>query len=263
MNDHRTARINVRTMLEQAMEMALKAARIQRKYFRRADLDIRTKHGEADIVTRADRESEQAITDAIRRHYPSHGILAEESGDNSGNAEWVWVIDPLDGTTNYAAGLPLFAVSIGIRYRGETVCGVVYAPYLDEMFTAISGQGAKLNGREIHASACNRLDRAVVSTGFPVDKAETRDNNLDNVARVMSLVRGLRRLGAASLDLCYVAAGILDGYWEMGLHEWDVCAGELIVREAGGKTGHFQPDRSISQYAAAPGLLPHLLPLLH
>ncbi len=263
MNDHRTARINVRTMLEQAMEMALKAARIQRKYFRRADLDIRTKHGEADIVTRADRESEQAITDAIRRHYPSHGILAEESGDNSGNAEWVWVIDPLDGTTNYAAGLPLFAVSIGIRYRGETVCGVVYAPYLDEMFTAISGQGAKLNGREIHASACNRLDRAVVSTGFPVDKAETRDNNLDNVARVMPLVRGLRRLGAASLDLCYVAAGILDGYWEMGLHEWDVCAGELIVREAGGKTGHFQPDRSISQYAAAPAIQPHLFPLLH
>ncbi len=263
MNDYEIAGIDMTAMLEHAMEMARQAARIQLKYFRSGDLDIRTKHGEADIVTRADRESEQAITDAIRSLYPDHGILAEESGDNSGNAEWVWVIDPLDGTTNYAAGLPLFAVSIGVRYRGETVCGVVYAPYLDEMFTAIAGQGARLNGHEIHASACDRLDRAVVSTGFPVDKAETTDNNLDNVARVMPRVRGLRRLGAASLDLCYVAAGILDGYWEMGLHEWDVCAGELIVHEAGGAAGRFRQGRGISQYAAAPCLQPHLLPLLH
>ncbi len=263
MNAPETAGIDKQALLAHAMEMAREAARIQLKYFRSGDLDIRTKHGEADIVTRTDRESEQAITDAIRRLYPGHGILAEESGDNSGNAEWVWVIDPLDGTTNYAAGLPLFAVSIGIRHRGETVCGVVYAPYLNEMFTAIAGQGAQLNGSKIHASACDRLDRAVVSTGFPVDKAETSDNNLDNVARVMPRVRGLRRLGAASLDLCYVAAGILDGYWEMGLHEWDVCAGELIVREAGGMAGLFREDRGISQYAAAPGLLPHLLPLLH
>ena len=263
MNAPETAGIDKQALPAHAMEMAREAARIQLKYFRSGDLDIRTKHGEADIVTRADRESEQAITDAIRRLYPGHGILAEESGDNSGNAEWVWVIDPLDGTTNYAAGLPLFAVSIGIRHRGETVCGVVYAPYLNEMFTAIAGQGAQLNGSKIHASACDRLDRAVVSTGFPVDKAETSDNNLDNVARVMPRVRGLRRLGAASLDLCYVAAGILDGYWEMGLHEWDVCAGELIVREAGGMAGLFREDRGISQYAAAPGLLPHLLPLLH
>lgn len=249
-------------MVVRAMEMARHAAGVQMQYFRSGHLDVRTKQGEADIVTKADRESEKIITDAILEHYPGHDILSEEGVAINEGADWMWVIDPLDGTTNYTAGLPLFSISIGIRYKGETVGAVVYAPCTDEMFSAIKGVGAFLNGNRLHVRDNGQMQRAVIATGFPVDKDVNPDNNVDNVSRVLPQIRGLRRLGSAAIDLCYVAAGFLDGYWELNLHPWDVCAGELIVHEAGGSTELFRADRGISIVAASPAIFPQLRLLL-
>lgn len=246
--------LKVSAMVGKAMEYASRAAEIQMKYYRSGHLDVETKFSESDIVTKADRESEKVIIDGIQADYPDHNILSEESGRLAQGSDWIWVIDPLDGTTNYTAGLPLFGISIGIRYKGETVGACVYVPVTDEMFTAIRGVGAYLNGEEIHVRDNDDMARAVVSTGFPVDKDTNPDNNLDNVTRVLPKVRGLRRLGAASVDLCYVAAGVLDAYWEMNLHEWDICAGALIVELAGGIVHHFRNDRCESIIASSPGV---------
>ena len=188
--------------------------------------------------------------------------MSEEAGEVDGSAEFQWVVDPLDGTTNFSSGLPEFNVSIGIRHNGVTVVGVVYAAYLGELFHAVRGEGAFLNGELIHCGSRQSLDRCVVATGFPVDKDCNPDNNLDNVARILPQVRGLRRLGAAAVDISYVAAGILDAYWELNLHEWDVCAGLLIAEEAGAKYHYFRDDRNISVLVASPQILPQILPLL-
>lgn len=241
-------------LVTHAMDLARQAGEIQMKYFRSGHLSVDTKQGEADIVTKADRESEKLIVEGILAQYPDHGILSEESGAIGDTAEWMWIVDPLDGTTNYTAGLPIFAVSIGICRNDEIVGGVVYNPVLDEMFSAVKGLGAFLNGQKIHVRDNDRIDRAVVATGFPVDKDVNPDNNLDNVAKVLPRVRGLRRLGAASVDMCYVAAGILDAYWEMNLHEWDVCAGTLMVEEAGGHVHRYRGDRNVSLLASSPGM---------
>lgn len=252
----------VRQMVEQSMSIAREAAEIQMKYFRSGHLDVRTKFGESDIVTRADRESEKLIIDRIRSLYPDHDILSEESGEMIGGSDWLWVIDPLDGTTNYTAGLPLFAVSIGIVHRGMTVGGAVYMPVTGEMFSAVKGEAALMNGEPVRVRDNNMMERAVISTGFPVDKNLDPDNNIDNVARVLPKIRGLRRLGAAAVDLCYVAAGFLDGYWELDLHPWDVCAGRLIVEQAGGMTDLIRANRGVSIVAASPGIFSELNALL-
>ncbi|MDE5983530.1 MAG: inositol monophosphatase, partial [Duncaniella sp.] len=194
--------------------------------------------------------------------YPSHSILSEEMGAENHDSEYRWIIDPLDGTTNFSAGIPVFAVSIGIEHNGTPVVGVVYDPVLDELFTAVKGQGAFLNGTPIHVRENDRLDRAVVSTGFPVDKNVNPDNNLDNVARVLPLVRGMRRLGSAAMDICYVAAGFTDAYWEMNLHEWDVAAALLILDEAGGESYRFRDNRNVSVIASGRNLMPQLKKLI-
>ncbi|MCF0196884.1 MAG: inositol monophosphatase, partial [Bacteroidaceae bacterium] len=196
-------------ILRRATEWARECGALQLTYFRSPALQARAKGGESDIVTEVDEKSEAMLLRHIAEEYPTHSVLGEETGDHPGTAEWRWVIDPLDGTTNYKAGLPIFAVSIALEHHGEAVLGVVFAPYLDEMFTAVKGKGAFLNGKPIHCSATTDLARAVVCTGFPVDKGSTPDNNLDNFSRVMPLVRGMRRLGSAALDICYVGAGIL------------------------------------------------------
>lgn len=244
-------------ILLDAIKLAHEAGKIHLACFRSSNLDVATKEGnDFDVVTKADKASEAAVVQGIRQLYPTHAILTEESGNEGGGVDspWQWVIDPVDGTTNYSAGLPFFNISIGVRYRGETVVGVVYAAQLNELFTAVKGEGAFLNGEPIACSACSQLSHAVVSTGFPYDKATTADNNLDNVARVMPRVRGLRRLGAAALDMCYVAAGYLDGYWELNLHDWDVCAASLIASEAGAVVKPFRPNRGISLMVASPGI---------
>ena len=250
-------------ILDHAIQMAKLAGDTQLKLFRSKELEIATKQNDFDVVTAADKESERIIVTNIKKYYPDHSVLTEESGFSlSGNGDWVWVIDPLDGTTNYSCGLPWFNVSIGIKHQGETVAGVVYAPRLGEMFTATRGGGAALNGHPIKPSLTPVLSKAVVSTGFPYDKATNPDNNLDNVQRIMPIVRGLRRMGSAALDICYVAAGFLDAYWEMNLNEWDVCAAMLIAHEAGATAQRFRPDRNWSILAANRHLAPQLLSII-
>ncbi len=249
-------------LLLDAIDIARNAGRTIRPYFRSDRLDIHSKLNEADIVTAADKASEAIIVKSIKHLYPSHSILSEEMGAENHDGEYRWIIDPLDGTTNFSAGIPIFAVSIGIEHNGVPVVGVVYDPVLDELFTAVKGQGAFLNGSPIHVKDNNRLDRAVVSTGFPVDKNVNPDNNLDNVARVLPLVRGMRRLGSAAMDICYVAAGFTDAYWEMNLHDWDVAAALLILDEAGGESYRFRDNRNVSVIASNKELMPQLKELI-
>ena len=250
-------------MLLDAMSWAREAGAVHRRYFRGNDLDVKSKLNDSDIVTKADKAAERLLINHIRETYPSHSILSEESGEEDHDSEYRWVIDPLDGTTNFSQGLPMFCVSIGIEHNGETVAGVVYGAYLDELFHAVKGGGAFLNGTPIASSAKSDLAQCVVATGFPVDKDTNPDNNLDNVAQVLPYVRGMRRLGSAALDLCYVAAGFLDGYWELNLHEWDVSAGLLIASEAGAKYTHFRTDRNISVLASGGGIHDILLQKLN
>lgn len=254
--------MNYSSLLLDAMSWAREAGAVHLRYFRGNELDIQSKLNDSDVVTAADKAAEKVLIDHIKASYPDHSILSEESGEEAHCGEYRWVIDPLDGTTNFSQGLPLFSVSIGIEHNGETVVGVVFAPYLNELFHAVKGQGAWLNGEPIKVSGKTRLDRSVVATGFPVDKDTNPDNNLDNVARVMPRVRGLRRLGSAAIDLCYVAAGFLDGYWELNLHAWDASAGLLILEEAGGSYTHFRTDRNISVLAGTPAIHDILLPML-
>ncbi len=247
--------------LDFAVGMAREAGRIQLSYFRGDDLAMKTKSNVSDVVTRADRESEELIVRSILERYPTHAILGEEGGARGDAAsEWRWVVDPLDGTTNYSQGLPVFCVSIALQYRGETVVGVVYAPYLRELFTAVRGGGAwcrRGDGEPVrlHVSTKQRLDCSVVATGFPYDKSENPDNNSDNVARILPHVRDVRRMGAAAYDLSCVATAMLDGFWELNLHEWDVCAASLLVIEAGGVVESLRADRGVSPVAGSAALV--------
>lgn len=254
---------DIKRILSDAESWAREAGEIQLGFFRSAELEVSNKLNDADIVTAADKASEKCLIDHIAATYPDHAILSEESGDTAGDSGYRWVIDPLDGTTNFKSGLPEFAVSIGIEYCGETVAGVVYAPYLREMFTAIKSNGAFLNGQPIHCATQQRMSRCVISTGFPVDKDTNPDNNMDNVARVLPKIRGLRRLGSAAIDTCYVAAGFLDGYWELNLHLWDVSAALLIAAEAGASHCLFRPDRGLSVLVASSAIYPQLRELIH
>lgn len=250
--------------IDEVISLARKAGETALRYFRdHSSLTVSNKLNDSDIVTSADKESEAIVSGFIRSHYPDHSILSEESGGTEGTAGVRWVVDPIDGTTNFFAGIPFWAVSIGIERDGIREMGVVYAPATGELFHAVRGEGAFLNGRPIQAASQTVLSRAVVSTGFPVDKDVNPDNNLDNVARILPHIRDLRRLGAAAVDICYVAAGILDAYWELNLHEWDVHAATLILEEASGETTRFREDRGISALFSSKPLHAPLLALLN
>ena len=261
--NHKETSIHQLPQLEELLAIARRAGTAALSHFRQRDsLKVENKLNDSDIVTSADRESESIITSFIRQHYPSHSILSEESGESQGKSGVRWVIDPIDGTTNFFSGIPFWGVSIGIERDGIREMAVVYAPATGEMFHAVRGEGAFLNGRRIHASSENRLSRAVVSTGFPVDKDVNPDNNLDNVARVLPRIRDLRRLGAAAVDICYVAAGFLDAFWELNLHEWDVHAATLVLEEAGGIASRFREGRGISVLCSSEPIHSALLSLL-
>jgi len=247
--------LNLDRVLEVAVGWARETGKIHLSAFRGNDLGIQTKSNVYDVVTRVDQESERFLLKEIGQHFPSHAVLGEESGVHAGSADWRWVIDPLDGTNNYSQGLPVFSVSIGLQYREETRLGVVYAPYFNELYTAVRGKGAFLNGRPIRVSDKADLAHSVLGTGFPYDKDINPDNNASNVAAVLPHIRGIRRMGSAAYDLCCVAAGFLDGYWELALNLWDMCAGALIVEEAGGKVVPFRQDRGISIIAGNPVLV--------
>lgn len=246
-----------------AMTWTRQAGAVLMSYFRKPGLQTDAKLNQADIVTAADKASEALLLGNIRSKYPTHEILSEESGASGcGDSDWRWVIDPLDGTTNFRAGLPAFCVSVGIQYRGEGVAGFVFAPYLDEFFHAIAGEGTFLNGNPVQCTAAVCLERSVVATGFPVDRSTNNDDNTAAVLRVLPKVRGLRRLGSAALEIAYVGAGFLDAHWEIALHEWDVAAALVIAREGGAMSTRFREDRGVSVLTAAPGIFNELLPMV-
>jgi myo-inositol-1(or 4)-monophosphatase len=229
------------SLLNFAIQTARDAGSLLAERFGRA-LRI-TNKSELDLVTESDLASEKLIIDRIKTYHPRHAILAEESGASSpptaeAQSEWRWIIDPLDGTTNYAHGYPTFCVSIGLEHNGRMEVGVIYDPVRDELFTAERGEGASLNGRRIHVSAINSLSAALLCTGFPYDVRE-RSEFARHFANFIMNAQGVRRDGAAALDLAYVACGRFDGFWEEGLKPWDVAAGSLMVEEAGGRVSKY------------------------
>lgn len=219
-----------------AVSAARAAGNVMMRHLRQGrPLDIQAK-GHNDYVTRADREAEATVIDTIRRAHPDHAILAEESGrsDGRGRSEVEWIIDPIDGTTNYIRGIPHFAVSVAARVRGELAHGVIYDPYKDELFTASRGNGTTLDGRRVRVTGAAHFHTALLATGFAYHRSEGMDAHLAPIQQVLRECGDIRRGGSAALDLAYVAAGRLDGFWEFGLQPWDIAAGLLLVREAGG-----------------------------
>jgi myo-inositol-1(or 4)-monophosphatase len=246
-------------VLDFAVQIAREAGQVLADKFGRA-LQVSNK-GDIDLVTEADLAAERLIVERIRSYHPRHAILTEESGDvkeaGGRGAEYKWIIDPLDGTTNYAHGYPTFCVSIALEHQGGIVVGVVYDPTRDELFAAERGSGATLNGRPLRASDTNDLNRALVCTGFPYDVRERGDFVRHFRAFIMQ-AQSVRRDGAAALDLAYVAAGRFEGFYEEGLRPWDVAAGVLLVEEAGGRVTHYDGspfDIYASHIAASNGLV--------
>ena len=228
-------------MLNFAIQTAREAGRLLAERFGR-NIRISNK-SELDLVTESDLASERLIIDRIKTYYPRHAILAEESGtsetaDRDKQSDWRWIIDPLDGTTNYAHGHPCFCVSVGLEHKGRLELGVVYDPMRDEIFAAERGEGAALNGKHIRVSRTPNLASALLCTGFPYDVRE-RGEFARHFANFIMNAQGVRRDGAAALDLAYVAAGRFDGFWEEGLKPWDVAAGALLIEEAGGKVSNY------------------------
>lgn len=197
------------------------------------------KKGAIDLVTQADIESEKIIIDIIRRRCPDHAILAEESGSIEGNAEARWIIDPLDGTTNFAHGIGIFAVSIAFSFQDQLCVGIVFNPVSQELFTGIRGQGAYLNNRKITVSSCSPLSDSLLVTGFPYSFKEHLNPLMQRFTRCLIKAQGVRRLGSAAIDLCYVACGRFEGFWEENLKPWDTAAGVVIAREAGARISDF------------------------
>ncbi len=223
--------------LDVAVEAALLAGRYQRyRYASLLDVDMK---GDKNLVTEVDRESERLIVEHLLARFPGHNIVAEEGEYPQGDSPLRWIIDPLDGTTNYAHAFPWFCVSIALESAGEPIVGVIFNPMHDELFTAVTGGGAWMNGRRLHVSARSPLTNTLLGTGFPYDCASDPANNFTNFIAFQKAARGIRRAGAAALDLAYVAAGRLDGFWELKLKPWDVAAGVLMVREAGGRVTGF------------------------
>lgn len=233
--------------LEAAIDVALQAGAILREMLpeARASKRIRTKRNPADLVTRADRMAEDLIVGYLRRRFPEHGILAEEGSAHAGET-YRWIIDPVDGTTNFAHGLPLFVVSIGLEHRGTMQTGVIYHPSLDELFIAERGRGTFLRqgGREtrLQVSEIATVAEAVVASGLPYDIRET-GSNIPQIGALMRTAIEVRVLGAAALHLAYVAAGRIDAFWEPSLNPWDIAAGALLVEEAGGRLTDMRGDR--------------------
>jgi myo-inositol-1(or 4)-monophosphatase len=229
-------------MLTTAVKAARKAGSlITRASFDLDKLNVRSKR-QNDFVSEVDHAAEDAIISILRQAYPSHGFLAEESGEKDIKAEYIWVIDPLDGTTNFLHGFPQYCVSIGLLHKGKPQQAVVYDPNRNELFTATRGAGAFMNDHRIRVSRTEKLQDSLLSTGFPFKELENVDEYLKGMRRLMHMCSGIRRPGAAALDLAWVAAGRSDGFWEMGLSPWDMCAGALLVREAGGLVGDFHGE---------------------
>jgi len=257
-------------MLNIAVRAARKAGSIiNRAALSSGGLQVRAKRAN-DFVTEVDRAAEAAIIEIVQKSYPDHAILGEESGAAhgapEGQAEFRWIIDPLDGTTNFIHAFPQYAVSIGVEQRGALAHAVVYDPVRNELFTASKGRGAFLNDRRIRVSKCLRLQDALVGTGFPFKELSRMDLYLKQLKALMETSSGVRRAGAAALDLAYVACGRLDAFWELGLSPWDMAAGALLIQEAGGLVADLQGEADFLEKgevcAATPKIFPTLLQAL-
>jgi len=225
-------------MIDKVIQISKEAGEIIREGFGKNFL-IEYKTNLSNLVTEIDKKSETAIINFIRKEFPNHAVLAEESGEHKTSSEYLWVIDPLDGTSNFAHGLPIFAVSIGVQKNGETICGVVYDVMRDEIYSSEKGSGSFRNGQRLQVSTNDDLRKSMLVTGFPYDITENPDYAIERFIAFLKSARAVRRLGSAAIDMCYVAAGVFDGFWEVYLHPWDVCAGKLLVEEAGGMVTDF------------------------
>ncbi len=225
-------------MLDKMIEIAKEAGKFLKDNEGKIS-EIKEKGSFTNLVTNVDKGSETLIKDFIIQNFPGHGILAEESGASLPTSEYRWIIDPLDGTTNYTHAYPVYCVSIGVEYKSEVVAGVVYDPNLDELFSAERGSGAYMNGKRLSVTSVDTLERSLLATGFPYDIKRNPFNCVQHFNEFLVTVQAIRRLGSAALDICYVAAGRLDGFWEVNLHPWDTAAGVLITTEAGGKVTDF------------------------
>ncbi len=232
--------------MQPLLNIAIRAARtagdfIVRKMNKLPDLHIETKSPN-DFVTEVDRQAEERIIETLLKAYPNHGILAEESGEVKGSEDYRWIIDPLDGTTNYLHGFPHFAVSIACQHKGRLQHAVIYDPMKQELFSASRGDGATMNNRRMRVTSIKSTQGSLLGTGFPFKHRDQLDTFLKQFNEFFATASDVRRAGSAALDLAYVAAGRLDGYWEADLQAWDIAAGALIVREAGGIVGDYNGD---------------------
>ncbi len=226
-------------MIQLAIEAALEAGKFLKESVGKV-LEVERKFGqETNLVTQIDKKAEEIIINKVRARYPDHDFLAEESGSHNKQSEYRWIIDPLDGTLNFTHGLPLFSVSIAVERNGEVVAGVVYEPNLDELFTAEKGKGAFLNKKPIHVSRVDSMIESMMVTGFPYTIQENPDNAVRHFVNMLMNAQGIRRLGSAAVDLCYVACGRFEGFWEVSLNAWDMAAGLLLIEEAGGRFSDF------------------------
>jgi len=254
------------------LNTAVKAARKAGAIINRASLDLDlvrvSAKGRSDFVTEVDHAAEQAIIEILKTAYPQHAILAEESGASGphSGSEYTWIIDPLDGTTNFIHGFPQYAVSIGLQHDGQITQAVVYDPTRNELFTATRGRGAFLNDRRLRVSRRDKLRDSLIGTGFPFRKLEHLDQYVRMFKRITEETAGIRRPGAAALDLAYVAAGRLDGFWEFGLSPWDMAAGSLLIIESGGLISDFDGQKDYLQsghvVCGAPKVFEQLLKLV-
>ncbi len=228
-------------MLDKLLSLAVESAKeagacLRERFGNRHEIIMKQ---EIDPVTEADLEAEKLIIGKIKSAFPDHSILSEEAGEYKGKGDICWIIDPLDGTTNYSHNFPFFSVSVAVEIKGEVAAGTVYDPLLNELFTAKKNCGAFLNGERISVSTIDDLNKSLLATGFPYDIRESRENNLAHFENFIMKVQAVRRAGSAALDLCYVACGRLDGFWELKLKPWDTAAAVLIIEESGGKVTKF------------------------
>lgn len=229
--------MDIETIKRTGIAAAYKSGKILTSYIGNV-FDIRGK-GLKDLVTEADLHSEKSIIRTIQDHFPDHAILAEESGTNPGDDRYQWIIDPLDGTINFAHQLPFFSISIAFALEGKTVMGIVFNPVNGELFSAVSGKGAWLNNTAIQVSKTQKIEDSLLATGFPYNVVDELEPVIGRLSKLLKHAQGIRRLGSAALDLCYVGCGRLDGYWEQNLKPWDTAAGVLIAAEAGAVISDF------------------------
>ena len=244
-------------MLDKVLEITREAGMLVKGGFGK-NFKIEFKTNESNLVTEYDKKSEALIISYIKKNFPSHGILAEEGGTEHTDAEYVWVIDPIDGTTNYAHGFPMFAVSVGVQKNGKTICGAVYHVMQDNMYYAEAGNGSYRDGHKLKVADNDNLRTSLLVTGFPYDIDENPHNAMEIFTKMVQSSRGMRRLGSATLDICYVASGSFEGFWEVNLFPWDICAAQLILEEAGGKVTDFNGAPATihsKQYVCSNGLI--------